>query len=516
VHPYGPLVDVAYLGTTVRGFARRPRSLSALLADSAGRWPERLAVVAPAGTLTYAQLDAAVDAAVAALLAHGVRPGDRLAVTLAHDLPLYSVPFVCSRLRATALLLSAALAPDRWQRQLDAVRPAAVIADSSTRDRAGAASPAGRRRLLDASAVLPPAPLPPPSAPSLPDAGDGADDEDHPVALLATSGTTGVPKTTLVTSRGLLHAALAYVELLGLDEQPQRSLVVLPLHSIGPLSAQTTAMALVGGTCVLPADTRAGPALAALADHAITHLDAVPAWLGLLAREPAPPPLPAWRTLIYGGAPMPAGTAAALARAHPGCTLYDVWGLSETHGPATALRVDPRHPAPPGTVGTPVAGVEVRAAEGTGELEVRGANVTPGYLDDPVTTAAVLREGWLRTGDVGAVGPDGGVRILDRAKDVILRGGSNVFSVEVEQVLSAAPGVAEAAVCGIPDPLGGEAVAAAVVLAPGAALDAPGLRRLVRSRIGAQAVPRRLEALDALPRNAHGKIDKLRLRKDLA
>jgi len=415
---YGPLVGAAYLGSSVQAFRDRPRSLSGLLAAAARRWPQRAAVVAPAGSRTFAELERAADAAA------------------------------------------------------------------------------------DAEVLL--------------------QDEDDPVVALPTSGTTGVPKTTLVTSRSLIHAALAYSVLLGLgtdrrtgEASPERTLAVLPLHSIGSLSAQTTAMALVGGTCVLPADTSPAAARRPLAEHAVTHLDAVPAWLSLYARLPDRAPLPALRTIIYGGAPMPVGTAAALARDHSGSALYDVRGLSETHGHATALRLDP---ATPGSVGRAVAGVEVRAGGagpgGVGELEVRGANVSPGYLDDPGTSAAVLRDGWLRTGDVGAVAADGSVRILGRAKDVILRGGASVFSVEVEQVLSGAPGVAEAAVYAVADPIGGEAVAAAVVLRSGAVLDAGELRRLVRAEVGGHAVPRHVAAVEALPRNLTGKIDKRRLREE--
>jgi acyl-CoA synthetase (AMP-forming)/AMP-acid ligase II len=217
---------------------------------------------------------------------------------------------------------------------------------------------------------------------------------------------------------------------------------------------------------------------------------------------------------------MPPATAAGLADRFPQVALFDVWGLSETHGPATARRWTPE-PLPTGTVGRPIAGVEVRAvgedgrplpAGVSGELGVRGANVSPGYVDDPETTAAVLRDGWLATGDLGTVASDGTVRILDRRKDVILRGGANVFSVEVEEVLSSAAAVAEAAVFGVPDGLGGEAVTAAVVLVPDATLDVAALRRLVADRIGVHATPRRVIALDSLPRNPNGKIDKPALR----
>ncbi len=518
VPDYGPLVDVPYLGTAVRAFRDRPRSLSAVVAAAADRWPERVAVVAPAGTLTYAELDVAVSAAAAGLLRAGVAPGDRFAVALGHDLPLLLVPFAASRLGATALLLSTTLAPGRWARQLDTAGVEVLVADDSTAPRAKAAVTEALRAVavVGVDGVLLGAA--PAAAPADVDA-----DEDRPVAHIATSGTTGIPKATTVTSRGLVHAALAYIQLLRLrGDGSECSLVVLPLHYIGPLSAQTTTMPLVGGRVVIPQDPSPAAAARLLDAHRVTHLDAVPAWLGQYVREADPVEHRHLRTLIYGGAPMPQATAVALADRHPRLDMLDVWGLSETHGPATATRF--REDLPVGTVGRPLPGVEVRAIDGdgrpaahgrVGELCVRGANVTPGYLGDAATSAAVIRDGWLRTGDLGTVADDGTVRVLDRAKDVILRGGSNVFSVEVEQVLAAAPGVVEAAAFGVPDALGGEAVAAAVVLVPGVELDARALRRRVADEVGVHAAPRRIAAVERLPRNPTGKIDKAALRQEL-
>ena len=521
---YGPLVGVPHLGTTVRAWRDRPRTLSAVVRDAAARWPDAPAVEHRGRTWSYAAWDRAVDVVAGVLHAAGVRHGDRVGVALGHSPELAAAPFAASRLGAAALLLNGSLSPVRWAAQLDVVGARLVVADATTQ---AAAHAAAAERAVVAAPVLDPTsgvaggtelPAPPPAS-AVDDAA-----EDDPVALVATSGTTGVPKVAIVTTRGLVHAALAYAVLLRLGEGEERSFVVLPLHYIGPLSAQTTAMALLGGACVLPDDVGARGALDRMADARATHLDAVPAWLSLLAREPRRS-VPTWRTLIYGGAPMPHETAARLAAAHPDLELWDVWGLSETHGPATAHRYDPRTPPLPGIVGRPLEGLDVRtdgdpadgtATGGVGELLVRGANVTTGYLDDAAGTAAVLRGGWLRTGDVGAVGRDGTVRLLDRAKDVILRGGANVFSVEVEQVLARHPDVREAAVYGMPEPVGGEAVHAAVVLEPGAVLDVLALRRLVAAEVGNHAAPRRVRAVDVLPRNPTGKIDKVQLRAEEA
>ncbi|HVL97930.1 MAG TPA: AMP-binding protein [Egibacteraceae bacterium] len=483
-------------------------SLDALLRAAAARWPDRPAVESPAGSLTYAELDAAVSAAAGGLLAAGARPGDRVAFALSADAPLYAAPFACARIGVTALLLPASLPPPRWAALLARAGPALCVADDAHADRlraaAGDAAPAPARVALPLDGSARPGDLP--AVPA---------DPDRAVALVATSGTTGHPTIVRLTSRGLLHVGRAYLELLTLGEG-ERSLVVMPLTYIGVLSTQTMTIILVGGCNVLPADTRPAGALARMAAHRITLLDAVPAWLTLLARED-PVDVPTWRTLVHGGAPMPPATARTLAARHPRVALYDVWGLTEAHGPVTALRYDPARPAPPGTVGRPLAGLRVRArgAGGplppgvTGELEVAGPTVTGGTLDAP---GGALREGWLPTGDLGTVAADGTVRITDRTKDLILRGGANVSSREVERVLCTAPGVDDAAVFPVPDVLGGEAVGAAVVPGLAAALDLNALRRLVAERVGVHAVPRRILCVDALPRNATGKVDKRALR----
>ncbi len=501
-----PLEPVSYLGATVQAFVDRPISHDVLLRRAASRWPDQIAVEAPGGKLTYAELDTAVTAA-AMSVRRLVDVGGRIAVAMCQDLSLFTVPFVASRAGVTVLLLNTTLTTTGWVDQLRRADPAAVIADSVNLERAVQAAEPGGHLVVhsDLGWVMDGRPDPI-------DLGGG--DPDQTLALIATSGTTGVPKMSQVTTGGLIHAGLAYVDLLGLTAD-DRSYLCLPLYYIGPLSAQTTAMALVGGTNVIPDDTAPAGAPVRMAAARITYVDAVPAWLGILARG-TDTPVPTWRTVIYGGAPMPPELASTLDRRFPDLMLWDVWGLSETHGPATALRYDHDAPPIPGTVGRPLAGVEVRT-DGPpgrpGELLVRGRNVTPGYADDAELSATVVVDGWLRTGDIGTVGPDGTVRLLDRAKDVIMRGGANVFSVEVEQVLAGHPDVLEAAVYGVPDGLGEEAVGATVVLRPGATLDVMSLRGLVDAGVGRHAVPRRILIADRLPRNATGKIDKLVLRE---
>ena len=514
------LEPVPYLGTTVQAFVGRPASHDELLRRAADRWPDRIAVESPSGDLTYRQLDTLVSVAARALRGH-CATGGRIAVALAQDTPLFTMPFVASRAGVSVLLLNTSLSPDRWAEQLRTAAPVVLVADPRTLDpvrtAVGLLEGSQKPDLVMADAIWGDSPSSAADADHGGGTGEGGD-PDQTLALIATSGTTGVPKMTRVTTAGLIHAALAYVDLLGLDSE-DRAYLCLPLYYIGALSAQTTTMSLVGGTCVIPEDISPNGAVARMAAARVTYLDAVPSWLGLMARDAHDVGVPTLRTIIYGGAPMPPDVAGALFRRFSGDSglgMWDVWGLSETHGPATALRYDLDTPALPGTVGRPLAGVEVRAdaPDGRpGELLVRGRNVTPGYADDAELSRRVIDGGWLRTGDIGTVGPDGTVRLLDRAKDVILRGGANVFSVEVEQVLSRHADVVEAAVYGVPDGFGEEAVTATVVLQEGASLDVMALRALVDAGVGRHAVPRRISVADTLPRNPTGKIDKRLLRQ---
>lgn len=498
-----------------------PATLGALLRQAAERWPTWPALEAAGRVWRYEQLTEAVDAAAGMLAARGVGPGDRIAVALGHGAAHLAVPFVASRLGVSALLLRTARDPERWRWQLQAARPRLLLAHGPR-----AAALAGHDiDVCDVDGTDP-------SFGASPRPEGVAEPHGHgpssTLLYVGTSGTTGRPKLTCLTEGGLLHAARGYLRRLPLEEG-ERSLVVMPLHYIGPITAQSVLMPMLGGCSVIAADPRPGPVAERLATDPVTHLDAVPAWLNRLPSRLLSQPR-AWRTVIYGGAPMPPATAAALAARVPGLGLYDVWGLSEAHGPVTLRRHNPADPPAPGVVGSPLPGLTVRAVpegqvpvvgppappgEQAGELWVAGPSITPGYLDDPQATASALHDGWLATGDLGAVDRDGTVRVLGRRKDVILRGGVTVFSVEVEQVLGAVPGVSEAAVFPVPSDSAGEAVGAAVVATAGG-IDAGALRRTVRQRIGPHAVPWRVVVVDELPRNPTGKVDKQALARRVA
>jgi acyl-CoA synthetase (AMP-forming)/AMP-acid ligase II len=229
--------------------------------------------------------------------------------------------------------------------------------------------------------------------------------------------------------------------------------------------------------------------------------------------------------LHYGGAPIGAETL-SLALSRLPCELVQGYGQTEaTHTICLLTPAEHRaalaQPERLAACGRPIAGVEVRVVDGEGrpcgagqpgELCARGPTVMPGYWRRPRETAEALREGWLRTGDVARVDGEGFVYLLDRLKDMIVTGGENVFSAEVERALAAHPAVQEAAVIGVPDARWGERVHAVVVLAPGAGAAVSELEAHCRARVGGYKVPRSFEFRPELPRNAAGKIQKAELR----
>jgi long-chain acyl-CoA synthetase len=219
----------------------------------------------------------------------------------------------------------------------------------------------------------------------------------------------------------------------------------------------------------------------------------------------------------------PAAITRALDRFGP--VFVQLFGQGETPMTATVLRRQDHVPELLGSAGRARPGIEVRIvgddgapvpAGQVGELVVRGPSVMTGYWKRPEATADAIVDGWLHTGDLGRMSDDGIIHLLDRAKDMIISGGSNVYAVEVEDVLATHDSVAEVAVIGVPDDLWGELVVAVVVPAAGAELDVAALDALARSRLAGYKVPRRYEQIEALPRNAYGKVPKRELRARFA
>ena len=351
--------------------------------------------------------------------------------------------------------------------------------------------------------------------------GEGcATDNDATLAVLYTSGTSGRAKGACLTRANFLASAEAAEERLG-PVVEQRWLACMPLFHVGGLSILIRSVRFGGPVRLLPRFDVAEVSNA-LDTGDIAGVSLVPTMLSRLLTHrrgrPAPPSL---RVLLLGGAAAaPELLVRALAAGYPVCPTY---GLTEACSQVATAPPPPSGATQPRPM-RPLQGTELRIVHdgrdvppGTpGEILVRGPTVMQGYLHDPGATARALQGGWLHTGDIGCLDPEGGLRVLDRRDDLIVSGGENVYPAEIEAVLMEHPAVDDAGVAGIPDADLGARVVAWVVAAPGTAPDVEALQRHCRGRLAGFKQPREFRCVDALPRNAAGKLQRRRLEGDSA
>jgi long-chain acyl-CoA synthetase len=289
------------------------------------------------------------------------------------------------------------------------------------------------------------------------------------------------------------------------------------------LNSQLVALLARGATVVLQREYDTGRLLELVSAHRVTALLLVPAIYKLITMRDDLDryDLSSVRVAAYGGAPMDPETVRALRQLLPGVALHNCYGLTESSSLATVTPADlPVERLE--SVGRPVPGTqaEVRDPAGVrlpsgqaGELYLHGPNIVQGYFGAPDATRLAIRDGWLRTGDLARIDEEGLVTILDRLKDLINRGGEKIYGLEVEYVLCAFPGVAEAAVVGVPHAVFGEVPAAYVVPLPGSPLDPEAIRKYCGTRLASYKVPVAVRFLEKLPRNPGGKVLKHQLRR---
>ncbi len=360
----------------------------------------------------------------------------------------------------------------------------------------------------------------------LPDGPLRAEGEAGPedtAAIFYTSGTTGFPKGAMTTHENFLSNVETALRVIGVDRTigpTLRNLVSVPLFHVTGCNSQLLVQLAIGGTTVvLPAfDVRAF--LRTVADERINVLTSAPAIYALALAQPdvGEFDLSAVTRVSYGGSPISPALVSRLRERFPGAELGNGFGLTETSSIATFLP-DAWAADHPDSVGFAAPVVDLALADpdpaGVGELLVRGPNVVAGYWNKPDATRNTFVDGWLHSGDLARVDDDGLTYIVDRAKDMINRGGENVYSVEVENALAGAPGVADAAVVGVPDEILGEKVGAVIVPLPGTQVDVGRVLEHLRERLADFKVPQFFAVRgEPLPRNAGGKILKRPLREE--
>ena len=490
-------------------------NLGLYLTESADRYPDAAALRCHGVTTTYSQLADSVCRFAEFLVRQGIRPGDRVGVMLPnrpefvvvfHSVlhegavvvpmnPLQSareVAFFLSNTGAKMLFFAPECAAAASAGALAAgVCALAVDSDALAEHTAGVA---GFRRPLPRTA-------------------------DDNAVILHTSGTTGVPKGAQLTHANLSrNQAVVAGSLLGLSPDDV-VMGCLPLFHVFGMTCGLLAAMSVGATLALLPRFDPAEALRMIAAERVTVFEGVPTmYVAMLAAaDRCDVDVSTLRVCVSGGAAMPVEVLRAFEDRF-GCAVLEGYGLSET-SPAVCFN-HPDRVRKVGSIGTPIDGVQVRVVDddgndvpvGTpGEIQVRGHNVMKGYWNLPDATEAAIKDGWFCTGDIGRVDDDGFYYIVDRKKDLIIRGGYNVYPREVEDALHEHPAIAEAVVIGMPHDSLGEEVGAAVVLKRGASADAVELRDFVKHRVAAYKYPRRIWFVDSLPTGPTGKV----LRRDV-
>jgi long-chain acyl-CoA synthetase len=470
--------------------------------------------------LGYAEVDRAAAGVAASLLARGISPGEKVAL-LVPNVPEFTIAYfgilyagatvVPINVLASAAEVSYFLKdsgarlliahPLFLQAAEEGARPLDVsVVIASSGDEAGTLGEMAAAEPLDSPHATAP--------------------QDTAV-ILYTSGTTGKPKGAELThSNLLLNCALVVPQLVPLRAEPHRALATLPLfHSFGQSVIQNGMIASGGSFTLLPRFTPED-AFACIERDRLTLFAGVPTmYFGLLHhRGDRAHDVSSLELCLTGGAPMPVEVMNAFEEKF-NVEILEGFGLSET-SPVASFNMLGR-PRKAGSIGYPVWGVEMRIVndadeplpdEERGEICIRGHNIMKGYLGREDATKEALRGGWFHSGDVGYRDEDGCYWIVDRKKDMILRGGFNVYPREVEEVLYEHEAVAEAAVIGVPHESHGEEVKAIVALAPGARADAEELKAFCKDRLAAYKYPRLIEIRDELPKGPTGKILKRELR----
>ncbi len=509
--------DEAHFGRRLRCFVERPPSVYAMLSRMASLAPDSEAIRCEGQLITYGQLADDVDRLAAGFAAEGLRQGERVVMFLSNRPEFVSVLFALQKLGVIAVPVGVREQGPGLAWIVNQCGAAGIVYDDALEDRIPDASTAPCLRVRQPAGSL--YELARGSGHGVPMARVS---EDDCACILYTSGTTGHPKGAMLTHLNIAHSVVHYEVALKLTHDDRAALAVPASHVTG-LIALIAAMVHVGGTLVIVPDFKAPAFVQLLADERITYSLMVPAMYQLCLLQPAftQLDLSAWRVGGYGGAPMPVPTVQALAQSVPGLILVNCYGSTETTSPATImpLGLSAVYNDAVG-IAVPCADIRVMDADGqevptgqSGELWIGGAMVVPGYWDNPEATARGFADGCWRSGDLGSVDAEGLVRIFDRIKDMINRGGFKIYSVEVENVLMAVPGVVEAAVVGYPCPVLGERVHA-YLYAPQASADADAVRAHCAQNLADYKVPEQVVFVDApLPRNANGKLLKRALRQ---
>jgi long-chain acyl-CoA synthetase len=514
-------------------------NLAVMLRESARRAPDKTAVILGDVRLSYAQLDELSDRVAASLTATGLAAGDRVGLQLPNIPQFVIAYFGILKAGGVVVPMNVLLKAPEIAFQLENSGARTLITYGGFVDEAAKAAEAaavtnlyvvgtetGHAEATGAAGATGAtgAPFETLLAGDAPGPQLAARGPADPAVIIYTSGTTGTPK----------GAVLSHITLYMNADIPGRLfefsaddvvVVTLPLFHVYALSSVMNTCVLLGGTMTLVPRFDPRAVLQVMERDRVSVFMGVPtmyiALLQAIDAEGAPDyDLSSLRVAVSGGAPIPAEVIDSF-ESRFGVAILEGYGLSESASTATFnISVSERKVY---SVGKPIWGTSLqiwdeesrplpRGADHVGEVVLRGMNIMTGYHDNPEATARAFAGGWFHTGDLGYVDEDGFLFIVDRIKDLIIRGGYNVYPREIEEVLYGHPAVAEAAVIGVPDPMMGEEVRAVVAVKPGHSVTEAELIAFVKERAAAYKYPRTIEFRDSLPKNATGKILKKELR----
>jgi acyl-CoA synthetase (AMP-forming)/AMP-acid ligase II len=471
-----------------------PTSLVAMLRATADRVGDRLAIAEVGGaSVTYAELWERSARVAGGLRGAGVERGDRVAIRLGNGLDWVLAFWGAQLAGAVVVPVNTRFTDSEAQYVIDDSGATYVFEE-------GEAMPDGEALVTDDL-----------------ERGDLA-------AIFYTSGTTGFPKGAMTTHAGFLANIESAIRCVGIDrdEADHATIINVPLFHVTGCNSQLLIMNSLGGRVYVlanPLDLEGF--LRTAVEERVDSLTSVPAIYHALTRHPAfaEADLSAVAFVSYGGAPIAADSVRQIIAAFPEARVGNGFGLTETASLTTYLpHEEAADHADSVGFAMPVTDIAIDDPDpetGVGELLVRGENVAAGYWQKEEATAAAFVDGWLHTGDLGRIDSDGLLYIVDRKKDMINRGGENVYSIEVEAGLAGAPGVAEVAALGVPDDMMGEKVGAVLVPLPDAELDVEAVLAHARERIADFKIPQYVAVrAEPLPRNPGGKVLKAQLREE--
>ena len=515
-------------------FASRPAGLATMMHEAAARHPQAEALVDGDQRWTWPQLADTAKRIAQGLQRLGVNPGDRVALLMGNRAEFVLALYGIAQLGAVAVPMSTRDSAKGIGFIINQCGARAVIAQADLARLLPMQTDDGApiMQVLCTGADGSEVPQTTLSTPWNSLLGSGlisllhGEAEEAPAIILYTSGTTGQPKGAVITHFNVVHSALHYQTCLGLDAG-ERAVLAVPGSHVTGIIAIVAAMGAVAGCVIVLREFKAGAFLQLAARERMSYTLMVPAMYALCLREPGlvSLDLSAWRLGGFGGAPMPVSTIEQLAQHCPSVQLFNAYGATETTSPATIT--------PPGLrvldavgVALPCADIRIMDDEGrevspgeNGEVWIGGPMVVPRYWNNPEATALSFCGGYWKSGDIGTLDADGFLRIHDRKKDMINRGGYKVFSVEVENCLMGHPRVLEAATVGVPCSVLGERVHAFVHASAGDLSDealAEELKDLCRRDLADYKVPDAISMMPSpLPRNANGKLLKRELRERL-